>query len=121
MTDKEFASNRTLVGILHTIIVGTSVFSLAAWWLQYMVVFYICASICTLITLTVTFLVAYYSVDGIHFIFVDGKLVTFFADKHYPRNGPGHFGFGIYESHAEYSNLTVYRPFWTPLTPSYKH
>ena len=61
------------------------------------------------------------SVDGIHFIFVDGKLVTFFADKLYPKNGAGHFGFGIYESHAEYSNLTVYRPFWTPLTPSYKH
>ena len=61
------------------------------------------------------------SVDGIHFIFVDGKLVTFFADKHYPKDGASHFGFGIYESHAEYSNLTVYRPSWTPLTPSYKH
>ena len=67
MTEREFASNRTLVGILHTIIVGTSVFSLAAWWLHYTVVFYICASICTLLTLTVTFLVAYYSADGIHF------------------------------------------------------
>ena len=67
MTEREFASNRTLVGILHTIIVGTSVFSLAAWWLHYTVVFYVCAAICTLLTLAVTFLVAYYSPDGIHF------------------------------------------------------
>lgn len=53
MTDKEFASNRTLVGILHTIIVGTSVLSLAAWWLHYAVVFYVCAGVCTLLTLGV--------------------------------------------------------------------
>ena len=61
------------------------------------------------------------SVDGVHFIFADGRLVTYFADSNYPKNGPGHFGFGIYESHAEYSNLKVYRPFWTPLEPSYAH
>ena len=59
------------------------------------------------------------SVDGIHFIFADGRLVTYFADSNYPKTGAGHFGFGIYESHAEYSNLTVYRPFRTPLSPSY--
>lgn len=60
------------------------------------------------------------SVDGIHFIFVDGRLVTYFADSGYPKDGPGHFGFGVYESYAEYSNLTVYRPSWTPLEPSYR-
>lgn len=67
MTEREFASNRTLVGILHTIIVGTSVLSLAAWWLHYDVVFYACAGVCTLLTLGVAFLVAYFSPDGIHF------------------------------------------------------
>jgi len=67
MTEREFASNRTLVGILHTIIVGTSVLSLAAWWLHYDVVFYACAGVCTLLTIGVAFLVAYFSPDGIHF------------------------------------------------------
>ena len=54
------------------------------------------------------------SLGASHFIIVDGKLVTYFADKNFPDpKRPGHFGFGIYESHAEYSNLTVYRPHWT--------
>lgn len=55
------------------------------------------------------------SVGGSHFIAVDGKVVTYFADKDYPKGRAGHFGFGIYESMAEYSNLTVYRPFWEQL------
>ena len=46
---------------------GTSVLSLAAWWLHYDVVFYACAGVCTLLTLGVAFLVAYFSPDGIHF------------------------------------------------------
>ena len=53
------------------------------------------------------------SLGGSHIIIVDGKLVTYFADKNFPDpNRPGYFGFGIYESFAEYSNLTVYRPHW---------
>lgn len=51
-----------------------------------------------------------------HFIAVDGRLVTYFADKNFPSPGrPGHFGFGVYESCVEYSGLKVYRPFWTDL------
>ena len=59
------------------------------------------------------------SIDGSHFIFVDGKLVTYFADGAYPKGRPGYFGFGIYESMAEYSNLTVYRPRWTQIDRAY--
>ena len=67
MTEREFASSRALVGILHTIIVGTSMLSLAAWWIHYDVVFHACAGVCTLLTLGVAFIVAYFSPDGIHF------------------------------------------------------
>ena len=50
-----------------------------------------------------------------HFIAVDGKLVTYFSDRAVPDpNEPGYFGFGIFESHAEYSHLTVYRPHAVP-------
>ena len=46
-----------------------------------------------------------------HFIAVDGRLVTYFADSAVPDpSKPGYFGFGIFESHAEFSNLRVYRP-----------
>ena len=46
-----------------------------------------------------------------HFIAVDGRLVTYFADDAVPDPAePGYFGFGIFESHAEYSHLKVYRP-----------
>ena len=46
-----------------------------------------------------------------HFIAVDGRLVTYFADEDVPDPAqPGYFGFGVYESHAEYRNLRVYRP-----------
>ena len=41
---------------------------------------------------------------------VKGDVVLEFDPKR-----PGHFGFGIYESCAEYSNLTVYRPHWTDI------
>ena len=46
-----------------------------------------------------------------HFIAVDGALVTYFADEDVPDpSEPGYFGFGIFESHAEFANLKVYRP-----------
>lgn len=59
------------------------------------------------------------SIDGSHFIIVDGKLVSYFADGAYPKGRPGYFGFGIYESMAEYSNLIVYRPSWTQIEQTY--
>ena len=47
---------------------------------------------------------------------MDGELVTYFADKNIPDpKRPGYFGFGIYESCAEYSNLKVWRPHWTDI------
>lgn len=50
--------------------------------------------------------------QGRHFIAVDGQLVLCFLDE---RTAPsGHFGFGVYESCAAYSNLSVYRPFIEP-------
>lgn len=55
------------------------------------------------------------SIGGSHFIIVNGRLVTYFADADYPKDRPGRFGFGIYESMAEYSNLVVYRPKWEQL------
>jgi len=55
------------------------------------------------------------SMGASHFIVVDGELVTYFADKNYPKGRPGYFGFGIYESCAEYSNLKVWRPHWTDI------
>ena len=46
-----------------------------------------------------------------HFIAVDGRLVTYFSDPDVPDpNAPGYFGFGVFESHAEYRGLKVYRP-----------
>ena len=56
------------------------------------------------------------SMGASHFIIVDGELVTYFADKNIPDpKRPGYFGFGIYESCAEYSNLKVWRPHWTDI------
>ena len=46
-----------------------------------------------------------------HFIAVDGRLVTYFSVRDVPDpDEPGYFGFGIFESHAEYSHLKAYRP-----------
>ena len=60
------------------------------------------------------------SIDGSHFIIVDRNLVSYLADGAYPKGRAGYFGFGIYESMAEYSNLKVYRPCWTRLAePKY--
>jgi len=50
-----------------------------------------------------------------HFIAVDGRLVAYFSDRDVPDPAkPGHFGFGVFESHAEYSRLKVYRPHLVP-------
>ena len=55
-----------------------------------------------------------------HFIAVDGKLVTYFADAAVPDpSQPGYFGFGIFESHAEFTRLKVYRPHPTPRPLAY--
>ena len=51
---------------------------------------------------------------------VDGKLVTYFADAAVPDpSKPGYFGFGIFESHAEFTRLKVYRPHPTPRPLAY--
>ena len=56
-----------------------------------------------------------------HFIAVDGKLVTYFADAVVPDpSKPGYFGFGIFESHAEFTRLKVYRPHPTPRPLAYQ-
>ena len=56
-----------------------------------------------------------------HFIAVDGKLVTYFADAAVPDpSEPGYFGFGIFESHAEFTRLKVYRPHPTPRPLAYQ-
>ncbi|MBR4653681.1 MAG: hypothetical protein IKO72_10000 [Kiritimatiellae bacterium] len=53
------------------------------------------------------------SIKGSHFVIANGRLVVYLSDSEYPKDRAGYFGFGIYESMAEYSNLTVYRPRWT--------
>jgi len=61
------------------------------------------------------------SCGSAHFIVVDGRLVTYFADADVPDpSKPGFVGFGIYESQAEFANLKVLRPHWTPRVPHYE-
>ncbi len=51
------------------------------------------------------------SMGSVHFIAVNGRLVSYFSDREIPDpSEPGFFGFGFFESHAEYRNLRVYRP-----------
>ena len=64
----DFASNRHLVGLLHLLIVGTSLLSLMAYFLDYTLLFRICAPLCTLLTLAVSFAVAHYTPEGIGFV-----------------------------------------------------
>ena len=55
-----------------------------------------------------------------HFIAVDGKLVAYMTDPDVPDpSKPGYFGFGVFESYAEYSHLRVYRPRPTPRPLAY--
>ena len=64
----DFASKRRFVGLLHLLIVGSSLLSLTAYWLDYSLLFRICAPLCTLLTLVVSFLVARYTPEGITFV-----------------------------------------------------
>lgn len=58
---------------------------------------------------------------GVQFIAVDGKLVSFMTDPRPPDpSTPGYFGFGVYASHARYSNLKVRRPCFTSHPCVYK-
>jgi len=51
------------------------------------------------------------SLGAEHFVAVDGKLVAYMADADVPDPAePGYFGFGIFESQAEFSRLRVYCP-----------
>ena len=51
------------------------------------------------------------SLGAEHFIAVDGRLVTYFSDEAVPDpSTPGYFGFGVFESKAEFAHLRVYRP-----------
>jgi len=60
------------------------------------------------------------SCQGVHFIVVDGKMVTYLTDPTPPDPAtPGYFGFGVYQSHAAYRNLKVLRPFGIPHTNKY--
>lgn len=54
------------------------------------------------------------------FIFANGELIMEFNDpKPFAKDTPGRIGFGIFQSHVEYSNLKVYKPKWTPVECSY--
>lgn len=66
----DFASKRRFVGLLHLLIVGTSLLSLTAYFLDYTLLFRICAPLCTLLTLAVSFAVAHYTPEGIGFVTV---------------------------------------------------
>ena len=58
------------------------------------------------------------TVRGIHFIVVDGKLVTRYAAS-VPKDREGYFGLGFYESYCEFAHLKVWRPKTTPVTRRY--
>ena len=67
---------------------------------------------------------SYHIVSGrsgnLHFITVDGKMVTYFSDPASPAQDElGYFGFGVYQSNVEYRNLKVYRPYCTSHQWSY--
>jgi hypothetical protein len=54
------------------------------------------------------------------FFFVDEKLIMEFIDPDpLTRKGPGHIGFGIYQSHIKISGLKVYNPKWEHETATY--
>lgn len=66
----------------------------------------------------------YHIVSGVvnnhHFIAVDNSVVFELLDPNpLPDNHSGHFGFGIYQSHVEYRNLTVYAPKWRSAEEKY--
>ena len=54
------------------------------------------------------------------FIFANGQLIMEFLDPDpFAKETPGRIGFGIYQSHVQFSNLKVYNPKWTPVECSY--
>lgn len=54
------------------------------------------------------------------FLFVDGQLVMEFNDPGpLAKETPGRIGFGIFQSHVEYSNLKVYAPKWSSVACIY--
>lgn len=60
------------------------------------------------------------AVGNHHFIEVDGAVVLELLDPNpLPDNHRGHFGFGVYQSHAEYRNLVVYKPEWKKVEEKY--
>jgi hypothetical protein len=66
----------------------------------------------------------YHIVSGVvnnhHFIVVDDSVVfELFDPNPLPDNHSGHFGFGIFQSHVEYRNLTVYSPKWQTIEEKY--
>jgi len=66
----------------------------------------------------------YHIVSGVvnnhHFIAVNDVVVFELLDPNpLPDNHSGHFGFGIYQSHVEYSNLVFYNPKWQKIEEKY--
>jgi hypothetical protein len=66
----------------------------------------------------------YHIVSGVvsnhHFIAVNGSVVFELIDPNtLPDAHSGHFGFGVYQSHAAYRNLNVYRPKWQAVEETY--
>jgi hypothetical protein len=66
----------------------------------------------------------YHIVSGVvnnhHFIAVDNSVVFELLDPNpLPENHGGHFGFGIFQSHVKYRNLTIYSPKWQPIREKY--
>lgn len=66
----------------------------------------------------------YHIVSGVinnhHFIAVDSSVIFELLEPNpLPDNHIGHFGFGIYQSHAEYRNLVVYNPKWQKIEEKY--
>jgi hypothetical protein len=60
------------------------------------------------------------AVGNHHFIEVDNSVIFELTDPNpLPDSHVGHFGFGIYQSHVEYSNLTVYAPKWRSAEEKY--
>ncbi len=58
-----------------------------------------------------------------HFIAVDGAVVFELLLPEamaLPPDHAGHCGFGLYQSHVRYSELTLYRPVWTETTEYYQ-
>lgn len=58
------------------------------------------------------------SSGSLQFIAVNGEMICYMRDPLVLKGG--HFGFGVFQSHARYSNLKVYRPHVTGIPVGYK-